>query len=122
MRFQGSSAPIWFFNGLLIACAAHIALAPSGAIWNGADSILTRAVRSDPDSCPARDLRALPGIGPTRAAAIVRARWEGLRGGPAMWQAIPGIGEATVRVVTEALSGGALEPSSERAYTSRVPP
>jgi hypothetical protein len=59
---------------------------------------------TDPDRMSPRELRALPAIGPARALAIARARWEsGLGGGPEAWEAIPGIGPETVRSIREAL-------------------
>jgi DNA uptake protein ComE-like DNA-binding protein len=59
----------------------------------------------DPATMSARDLRRLPGIGPTRALAIARARWqEGWRD-PASWEAISGIGRETVRAIEAALGG-----------------
>ncbi len=58
----------------------------------------------DPDRLSFRDLQRLPAIGPARARAIVEARHQhGLCGGPAAWDALPGIGDETVRSVREAL-------------------
>jgi hypothetical protein len=52
----------------------------------------------DPDRMCLRDLRRLPSIGPARALAIARARFDlGLRGGPWSWDRIEGIGSETVR-------------------------
>lgn len=60
---------------------------------------------TDPDAMNFRDLQRLPSIGPTRARAIIEARHErGLRGGPAAWTALPGIGDETVRSVKDASS------------------
>ena len=54
------------------------------------------------DLLPLRELRRLPGIGPARALAIVRARWElGLRGAPQAWDRVPGVGEGTVAGLVE---------------------
>jgi hypothetical protein len=62
---------------------------------------------ADPDRMCARELRLLPAIGPSRALAIVRARWEkGLSGGPEAWETLPGIGPETVRAVRRALDQG----------------
>ncbi len=59
---------------------------------------------TDPDRMSPRLLRGLPAIGPARALAIARARWElGLTGGPESWEAIPGIGPETVRAIRAAL-------------------
>lgn len=53
---------------------------------------------ADADHASARELCALPGIGPTRALAIVRERFEhGMTGGPRTWDRVPGIGPETVR-------------------------
>ena len=55
------------------------------------------------DEFSSRELRALPGIGTTRALAIVRARWdEGLRGAPDAWDAVRGIGAETLRAIRDA--------------------
>jgi len=60
---------------------------------------------TDPDRMSPRELRRLPAIGPTRALAIARARWEiGLIGGPEAWEDIPGIGPETVRAIRGALA------------------
>lgn len=76
----------------------------------------------DPDSMCVRELRALPGIGATRALAIVRARFErGLRGGPAAWDRLPGIGDKTIEGVERALErarAARLSASTRGAYTS----
>ena len=59
---------------------------------------------TDPDRMSPRELRRLPAIGPTRALAIIHARWElGLTGGPEAWEDIPGIGPETVRAIRNAL-------------------
>lgn len=71
-----------------------------------------RAQRADPDRLAARELRRLPGIGPTRALAIVRARWDGLRGGPSAWIAIPGIGPATVEAAGAAHAAAVANPEA----------
>lgn len=57
----------------------------------------------DPRSAPARELRRLPGIGRSRAEAIVRARWE--RGGLPPLTEIDGIGERTAERI-ESLGPG----------------
>jgi DNA uptake protein ComE-like DNA-binding protein len=52
-----------------------------------------------------RELRALPGIGETRALAIARARFEqGGLAGPGALERIRGIGPATVERVRAALA------------------
>jgi hypothetical protein len=115
MRREDVVAPIWFFSGWLIA-GTFVA----GEIPGPGTRVLTPSPpieRRDPDSLSARELRGLPGIGPARALAIARARWDGLRGGPAAWESIAGIGEATVEAAADALSGAALEPPSQPAYT-----
>lgn len=59
---------------------------------------------SDPDRMSPRELRRLPAIGPARALAIARARWEeGLTGGPEAWDEVPGIGPETVRSIRSAI-------------------
>lgn len=69
-----------------------------------------RPVASDPDRMSARELRRLPAIGPARALAIVRARWErGLSGGPEAWEDLPGIGPETVRAIRRALDEAAQD-------------
>jgi hypothetical protein len=76
----------------------------------------------DPDSMCVRDLRRLPAIGPARALAIVRARYEhGLRGGPYAWDRIPGIGPETVhaaRAWLAARRAARLSGGEQGAYTS----
>ncbi len=63
-----------------------------------------RERETDPDRMNFRDLQRLPSIGPTRARLIVEARHErGLRGGPAAWTSLAGIGDETVRCVAEAV-------------------
>ena len=58
----------------------------------------------DLERLSAREMRRLPGIGPQRALAIARARWEqSLRGAPEAWDVIPGIGEETVRSIRESI-------------------
>lgn len=60
---------------------------------------------TDPDRMSPRELRGLPAIGPTRALAIARARWDrALTGGPEAWEDIPGIGPETVRAIRSALA------------------
>jgi hypothetical protein len=63
---------------------------------------------SDPDRMSPRELRRLPAIGPARALAIARARWErGLSGGPEAWEDVPGIGPETVGRIRRALAAAA---------------
>lgn len=114
MTRRDSEAPLWFCCGLLLyaAAAGRPPVEPAVALAPG-----PRPVRLDPDALSARELRALPGIGPARAVAVVRARWEGLRGGPAAWRALPGIGDATAGAAQAALSSAAMEPPSQPAYT-----
>ena len=58
----------------------------------------------DPDTMSVRALRRLPAIGPARAVAIARERWErGLSGGPEAWETIRGIGPETVAAIGRAL-------------------
>jgi hypothetical protein len=64
----------------------------------------------DPDTMSLRGLRRLPAIGPARALAIARARWEeGLTGGPEAWDAIRGIGPETVAAIRRHLDAAAKE-------------
>lgn len=104
--------PAWCLVGLALGIAVS-----SRATTPGYASPPTKARTLDPDALSAQELRALPGIGPARALAIVRARWDGLRGGPDAWRDVPGIGEATTDAAAEALSGRLLEPFGDRAYT-----
>jgi len=122
MRGRGCDAPVWFCCGLLLFGAAS-APAQRRARAPGEGLVpAPRPARVDPDALTTRELRALPGIGPARALAVVRARWDGLRGGPAAWLALPGIGEATVGAAAGFLSRAAMETPSERAYTRREVP
>ena len=58
----------------------------------------------DLSAAPARVLRRLPGIGPTRSAAIVETRWQ--RGGQEFeLNDVPGIGERTRDRALEGLEG-----------------
>lgn len=122
MELQGSDAASWFCAGLLLFGAAG---APAHSRARTPTEGLVpapRPARLDPDALAARELRALPGIGPARALAVVRARWDGLRGGPAAWLALPGIGESTVGAASGFLDRAAMETPSERAYTRREAP
>jgi hypothetical protein len=89
-----------------------------------------RPPRSPPalaDASP-RELRALPGIGETRALAIARERWRarssGLgRAAPLDLEAVPGIGPKTVEAIEAWLrerSGAAEAGGAEEA--PRIPP
>ena len=63
----------------------------------------------DLDTMTVRALRRLPAIGPARALAIARARWEdGLTGGPESWDAIRGIGPETVEAIRRHLAEAAI--------------
>lgn len=66
---------------------------------------------ADPDRMDLRELRRLPAIGPARASAIARARWEqGLEGGPEAWDAVPGIGEETIGAIRRFLERSGTRP------------
>jgi len=104
--------PAWWLAGLALGLAVGARPATPGP---ESPAEVVHAV--DPDALSAQELRALPGIGPARALAIARARWDGLRGGPEAWRGVPGIGEATTSRVVDALSGRLVEPLAERAYT-----
>jgi hypothetical protein len=68
-----------------------------------------------PDTMSVRALRRLPAIGPARAAAIARERWEeGLEGGPDAWEAIRGIGPETVGAIREFLEVRAITAARNR--------
>ena len=71
----------------------------------------------DADRMSPRELRRLPAIGPARAQAIARARWEeGLRGGPESWDEVPGIGPETVRsILRSGTTSSASSPSPSRS-------
>lgn len=114
VRRRDTDAPLWFCAGILLHAALTGGPDARGATHGTAP---TPATPRDPDAFAARELRALPGIGPTRALAVARARWEGLRGGPSAWTSVPGIGDSTVRAASSALSSAAMERPSERAYT-----
>ncbi len=127
MRSRSSDALVWFVCGILMFdVAADAGREPARASSPSRIGVLAEpgeaGGRADPDSLSARALRALPGIGPARALAIARARWTGLRGGPTAWTSLPGIGDATAAAAATALSGAAMEPPSERAYTRREYP
>lgn len=104
--------PAWCLVGVVLGLAVGASPASPERVSTSAD-----ARTRDPDELALRELRALPGIGPARALAIVRARWDGLRGGPAAWRDVPGIGEATANAAEDALSRTLVEPFVERAYT-----
>jgi hypothetical protein len=79
----------------------------------------------DLDTRTVRGLRRLPAIGPARALAIARARWEeGLAGGPESWDAIRGIGPDTVaairRHLSEANGEGSTGPPARGAALPRL--
>ncbi len=95
MRTQDGDAALWLVAGAVLAAALLGGSEPDTSTLAAMRGPLARAPRIDPDQLAARELRRLPGIGPARALAIVRARWDGLRGGPPAWIAIPGIGPAT---------------------------
>ena len=96
-------APRWAWVGLgflLVRAALGIAGAratpPPGP----------RVVAPPPDLSvlSARELRRIPGIGPRRALAIVRARWEAAPEGFSL-RSVPGIGPALERRVIEWIEG-----------------
>ncbi len=59
----------------------------------------------DPNRMHVRQLRRLPGIGATRAQAIVTSRYQALETGVCLdWRTAPGIGPATERAVGAWLS------------------
>ena len=104
MKNHEGDAATWLVAGALLAAALLSGRGPHASTLAADRGPGTRAPRADPDDLAARELRRLPGIGPARALAIVRARWDGLRGGPPAWIAIPGIGPATA-----AAAGAAAE-------------
>jgi hypothetical protein len=60
----------------------------------------------DPREAPPRELRRLPGLGETRALAVVRARWWHPADGPPLYLSdVPGVGSATERAVREWMEG-----------------
>jgi len=122
IRRRMRDAPAWFAVGILLHGAA--AGPPRSAVGEEHDPRLPAraAGELDADARNARELRSLPGIGPARAVQIVRARRDGLRGGPAAWRALPGIGDAIAAQAAEALRVPAMETPSERAYTRRDAP
>jgi hypothetical protein len=67
----------------------------------------------------ARELRALPGIGETRALALVEARWQRAPGDPPLiLRDLPGIApalEAAVAAALEAVPAAATRPAERRA-------
>lgn len=92
------------------AAAARLDLGAAGVDTAGPPA----TARLDPaglDTLGIRELRALPGVGATRARTIARARWE-LRGtgsagsAPLYLSALPGIGRVTEERVREALAAG----------------
>jgi hypothetical protein len=105
-----SEPPWWAYvlAGWLLA-APHLALRAPGPDPRALRARMPAGALAtdelDPDRMSPRALRGLPAIGPTRALAIARARWElGLLGGPESWEAIPGIGPETVRAIRDALA------------------
>lgn len=123
MRRHDLDAPVWFLAGLIfLPVALGPRAGPNGDKAGRGSTPSPRAARVDPDAFAARELRALPGIGPARALAIVEARWGGLRGGPTAWTSLSGIGDATAAAVQQALSSAAVEPPREHAYTRRESP
>lgn len=75
----------------------------------------------DPDRMSFKDLQRLPAIGPARAREIIEARHErGLRGGPAAWDALAGIGCETVRSVAEALEASSHDERGESLAPERT--
>ena len=123
--------PSWVFAfaGCLVA-SLELARAP---LEVDAEVIEARIPGASPapartlDELPPRELRRLPGIGPTRALAIARARWEhGLRGAPRAWDVVPGIGAETVHAIESALTArsaasGALSPTPRTAAPGEPP-
>jgi len=119
MTTRDGDAALWLVAGALLAAALLGGAQPDAIALAAARGPGARVQRSDPDQLAARELRRLPGIGPARALAIVRARWDGLRGGPPAWIAIPGIGPA---IAAAAGAAGRVEPSSQPAYTPTQTP
>ncbi|MBL8863494.1 MAG: hypothetical protein JNK02_16005 [Planctomycetes bacterium] len=117
---EQAGAAAWICVGLLLG--AWVAAPPERPVADGGRPGGC-APPIDPDALSARALRALPGIGPSRALSIVRARWDGLRGGPAAWPQIPGIGAATAAAAARWLEPGRgfeqgrVEPAGAAPYT-----
>lgn len=113
------------FAGFLFALAVigPAERRPSASSWIlGAPDPLVGARELDPDRMCARDLRRLPGIGPARSLAIVRARFEhGLCGGPGSWTCIDGIGPETVRSARAWLEAAGAEKVESRAERANAP-
>jgi predicted flap endonuclease-1-like 5' DNA nuclease len=84
-----------------VACDGGPGRAPQGA----AGLLFGRPL--DPNRASARDLEALPGIGPARASAIVHEAAERAFCAPADLERVPGIGP-----VTRARLAGWLEPAA----------
>lgn len=104
---DGDPASLYLLAGWLLASSQ---LAPSTAPDDRVPRDRTpfgvlEPLGTGPDLWSPRELRRLPAIGPARALAIARARWElGLTGGPVAWDQVPGIGEETVGAIRRFLA------------------
>lgn len=77
------------------------------------------------DTLCARELRALPGIGPARAIAIASARWDhalsaGPSNDPGAFGSVRGIGPETVRTLRAYLEAMTHDPTSPDAAPDEV--
>jgi hypothetical protein len=85
----------WFVCAALLATPEP--LAENAILLRRMPETLARERPLDLDLMIARELRCLPGIGPARALAITRAKWQlGLRAAPASWDRVFGVGVETV--------------------------
>jgi len=85
--------------------------------------LAARASHLDPRTMTIRELRRLPGIGEARARAVARARRRhDARGGPLVWQDVPGVGprtEAAIRAWLGERGGATHLPLVEAARPAR---
>jgi len=127
-RIGGSSEPVWIYAlaGWLLA----VTQVDGGARGASEAEIRQRLpygglgeLDGDLDTMTVRALRRLPAIGPARALAIARARWEdGLTGGPESWDVIRGIGPETVEAIRRHLAEAAIRGPRLEAPMRRHPP
>lgn len=109
----------WILTATL---AAHDPLPRADELWERLPEPLRRDGPPAPDAATVRELRALPGIGPVRALAIARQRFEhGLEGGPASWERVPGIGPETVRRLEAAFAARRNAPSASWSAVLEAP-
>jgi hypothetical protein len=101
------SAPLWAW-----AIVGWLGAGTVGAFWTRGTlgrmllgAPVVKVIDWDLETMSPRELRALPGIGKTRAVDIAKARWAAPNEAKFDMRVVPGIGEVTAKRASEFLSG-----------------